>query len=270
MNLQGYLRRIEYKGPLEPTLETLRRLHRAHLLAIPYENLDIHLGRRLELSEERIFDKLVLERRGGWCFEMNGLFAWALREMGFAPHLLAGAVDREKMGEATRFTHLVLLVELERPYLVDVGFGNGFLEPLPLAEGAHSQGFLRYRLERLDTSWWRYRQVHGGPSFDFTLEPCALADFTGACHILQTSPESGFVRLSVCYRFVPEGVLSLRGATLGRLGREGLHEEVLETKEAYGRVLREAFGLEPDGLDKLWGKVWQNHLAWRSAQASAG
>jgi N-hydroxyarylamine O-acetyltransferase len=166
-----------------------------------------------------------------------------------------------------RFTHLVLLVQLERAYLVDVGFGNGFLEPLPLEEGTRLQGFLHYHLERLDASWWRYRQFHGGPSFDFTLEPCQLSSFAAACHTLQTSPESGFVQTSVCHRFSQNGILTLRGATLRRINAEGVREEVLETPAAYAWVLREDFGLEPDDLDTLWDKVWWGHLAWLGAQA---
>ncbi len=92
MNLDAYLARIGYRGSLEPTPGTLRDLHCAHLLTIPYENLDIHLGRTLPLGEADIFSKLVTQKRGGWCFEMNGLFAWALRELGFVVTLLVAGV----------------------------------------------------------------------------------------------------------------------------------------------------------------------------------
>ena len=150
MDLNAYLKRINYKGSLEPSFDTLRALHRAHLLNITYENLDIHLGRSLVLDEDVIFEKIVREGRGGWCFEMNGLFAWVLRELGFEVRLLGGAVNRILRGDETKLGHLLLLVNLGKPYLADVGFGNGFLEPLPLSQGSVWQDFLEFQLERLD------------------------------------------------------------------------------------------------------------------------
>lgn len=265
MNLAAYLERINYKGPLEPSLETLRGLHRAHLLAISYENLDIHLGRPLHIDEEVIFQKLVLEKRGGWCFEMNGLFAWVLRELGFGVALLAGAVNRDKLGDETEYSHLVLLVELDKPYLVDVGFGNGFLEPLELKEGEQRQGFLTYHLERLDDGWWRYHQNHAGPNYDFTLTGRELNDFSEKCHYLQTSPHSGFVRVTVCQRFKPEAVLSLRGAVLETLDAEGSRERVVNSFDEYRYLMTEGFGLTLPDLEPLWERVWQGHLKWQAA-----
>src|SRR5260370_5373273 len=96
--LSAYLQRIGYDRPVRTDLETLIGLHRAHLLNITYENLDIHLGRRLSLDPAAIFDKLVTGRRGGWCYEMNGLLAWALREIGFEMTLLAGTLGRPAQG----------------------------------------------------------------------------------------------------------------------------------------------------------------------------
>ena len=114
MNIEAYLQRINYEGGLEPNLETLTNLHRAHLLAIPYENFDIHLGRRLELGEQYFYNKLVLQKRGGWCYEMNGLFAWVLHEIGFEVQLLAGAVRSSTQKIVNEVgNHLVLLVQLD-------------------------------------------------------------------------------------------------------------------------------------------------------------
>ena len=266
MNLEAYLQRISYRGSLEPTFETLRALHRAHLLAIPYENLDIHLGRPLSLSKDTIFEKLVLERRGGWCYEMNGLFAWVLKALGFEPRLLGGAVNRDNLGVAAERNHLALWVELDKPYLADVGFGNGFLEPLILEESRQRQGFLTYHLERLDETWWRYRQDHGGPNYDFTLDPYELEAFSEKCHYLQTSPESGFVRLTTCHRFTPEGIVSLRGAVLEEMDQTGRRERVIDTFAEYEKLVTETFSLplHLDKLEPLWKRVWQSHLTWQA------
>ncbi len=129
--LHHYLRRIGYGGPLSVSSQTLHDLHRAHLLAIPFENIDVQRGRTPSLALDDIFEKLVVNRRGGWCFEMNGLFAWALRELGFRVDLLGAAVGRDKRGDAKLMNHLTLLVHLDEPYLADVGFGNGTLTPFP-------------------------------------------------------------------------------------------------------------------------------------------
>ncbi len=143
--LDRYCARIGYAGPRDATLTTLRALHRAHLLAIPYENLDIHLGLPLTLDREAMFTKLVDERRGGWCYEMNGVFGRVLETLGFSVRYLSGAVGRAERGWRAQGNHLVLLVTLDRPWIADVGFGDGFLTPLPLEVGHFRQDFLQYR-----------------------------------------------------------------------------------------------------------------------------
>src|SRR6185295_18386444 len=96
LNTDAYLKRINYTGPLNPSAETLRNLHLAHLLAVPFENLDIHLGRPIVLEDAALFDKIVERRRGGFCYELNGLFCWLLRELGFeASKLSAGVANTE-------------------------------------------------------------------------------------------------------------------------------------------------------------------------------
>src|SRR5262245_38960422 len=153
-DLQRYCARIGYDGSWQPTHATLAAVHRAHLLSIPYENLDIHLGRPLTLDRAAMFTKLVGERRGGWCYEMNGTLGQALEAMGFAVRYVAGAVHRAALGAAAHGNHLVLIVTLDRPWIVDVGFGDGFIEPLPLEPGTYRQGFLDFRVS-VDGTWWR-------------------------------------------------------------------------------------------------------------------
>ena len=151
MKLEAYLERIHYTGPRTADYATLRQLHRAHLLAIPYENLDIHLGRTLPLDLDHIYTKIVEQQRGGWCYEMNGIFAWALRELGFTVTLLGSTVGAPAQGADGDWDHLVLLVQLDQPWLVDVGFGNGILEPLPLTVGAMRSHRHRFRARFFST-----------------------------------------------------------------------------------------------------------------------
>jgi N-hydroxyarylamine O-acetyltransferase len=268
MEIGAYLDRISYTGDLTPSLEVLIKLHQAHLLAISYENLDIHLGRYLALDERTFFEKMVIQRRGGWCFEMNGLFAWALQELGFSVTMLSSAVNREKQGANAEHNHLVLLVQLDRPYLVDVGFGNGFLRPLPLEPGRYQQGFLDYRLAWEENRWHFTNQAYGGPGYDFTLQPYRLTDFTTKCHELQTSPDSGFVRVVVCHRFTPEGLLTLRGAVLRTITSAGARDTTIEDELTYRRLLSERFDLHLSDAEvsQLWQIVWKKHLKFSSTQ----
>lgn len=265
VNIEAYFSRIGYRGRAEPTLETLRAIHRAHLLFIPYENLDIHLGHPLTLEPASIFEKLVLRERGGWCYEMNGLLAWVLGELGFEVRLLSGAVGRDRHGNEAEGTHLVLLVQLEHPYLADVGFGDGFLEPLPLREGEYQQGFLRFRLSQDGGRWTLHNHPGGGASsFDFDLKPYQLSDFTAQCWRQQTSLDSGFVQKTICQRMLPDGILTLRGAVLKTLRADKTQQRVIQSEAEYRQVLREHFGLQIDTAE-LWPRVWRRHLEWREA-----
>jgi N-hydroxyarylamine O-acetyltransferase len=269
MNLSAYLARIHYDGSLEPTLENLKALHRHHLLYIPYENLDIHLGHKLTLDEGDIFDKLVNRKRGGWCFEMNGLFAWVLRQLGYQVTMLASTVNRSRQGDRAEGNHLILRVDLDKPYLVDVGFGTSFLEPLPLEEGLYHQEFYTYRLRREGDRWFFQHHLHSIPEYDFTLQPRLLSDFAAKCHELQTSPESGFVQVTVCQRFTPDGLAILRGATLRTVKRGGEISQTIDTEALYRKVLQDHFGLRiGDNFTQLWHNVWQRHLAWIEQQGT--
>lgn len=267
--LDRYFTRIGYRGPRDATLGTLRALHRAHLLAIPYENLDIHLGVPLTLDPEAMFTKLVDERRGGWCYEMNGLFGRVLETLGFDLRYLSGAVGRATHGWRAQGNHLVLLVRLDRPWIADVGFGDGFLTPLPLEPGTYWQGFLQYRVSR-DGPRWRVQnhEFGGADGFDFTLTPRALDEFGAQCRELQTSPESSFVKSTVCERFVPGGLIMLRGAVLREVSAGGVTTHVVQDASEYDRVLRDRFGLAVPDIDALWRSVWVRHLQWQAEQAA--
>ena len=269
MDVNAYLDRIGYQGPRLPTRQVLFEIHRAHLSAITYENLDIHLGRPLTLDIAHIFDKIITRHRGGWCYEMNGLLAWALSELGFEVTLLASAVNREKLGDKAARNHLILLVQLEQPYLVDVGFGNGFLQPLPLKSGRYQQDFLTYELAENDTHWFFSNHQYGGPGYDFTLQPQAFQDFADKCCELQTDPESGFVRVVVCHRFIPSGLITLRGAVVRTVTDTGARDETIPDEATYRQIIRKQFDLHlsEEELATLWPIVWRKHQAYLSENA---
>src|SRR5690242_9417454 len=111
MDIAAYLQRIGYSGSRVPSADALRALHVAHLQAVPFENLDIHLRRPISLDPERLFQKIVLERRGGFCYELNGLFAALLRALGFQVTYLSASDAHADGGYGPPFDHLALLVE---------------------------------------------------------------------------------------------------------------------------------------------------------------
>ncbi len=248
MNLQTYLQRINYTGPLNPTPETLRALHQAHLLAIPFENLDIHLGRPIVPDEAAFFRKIVEQRRGGFCYELNGLFAALLRELGFDVTLLSARVAREDGSFGSEFDHLTLLVQLEERWLADVGFGESFREPLRLDEpGEQAQVWGTYRLTHDGSDWtyWERDETTGWqPQYRFTLQPHQLADFAERCHYQQTSPESHFTQKRICSLATPEGRVTISDFRLIITQNGRRQERELTGRAEYEMTLREYFGVE--------------------------
>ena len=151
MDTEVYLERIGYSGPTRPSLNVLRRLHRRHLLSVPFENLDIRLHRPIVLSEAAFYDKIIKSHRGGFCYELNGSFALLLKRLGFNVSMLSSRVERKGGRFGPDFDHMTLLVQLKEPWLVDVGFGDSFTEPKRLdISGSQSDCGKDYRFTRKD------------------------------------------------------------------------------------------------------------------------
>jgi N-hydroxyarylamine O-acetyltransferase len=240
MDVRAYLDRIGHHGPTPADEATLRRLHVAHLRTVPFENLDIHLGRAIALDETRLFDKIVRQKRGGFCYELNGLFAAALRELGFRVTLLsARVVSDERVGP--EFDHLALRVDLDRPWLCDVGFGDSFLEPLVLDEGETLEGRWRYRLARDGVDWTLSRGEPWERSFVFTLTPRRLDDFEPMCRFHQTSAESPFTRKRVCTLATEAGRITLSNGRLIVTEGAERRERPLANEDEIRDTLRRVF-----------------------------
>jgi N-hydroxyarylamine O-acetyltransferase len=250
MKIEPYLRRINYTGPTEPTAPALRELHLAHLLAVPFENLDIHLGREIVLDEEKLLSKIVRQHRGGFCYELNGAFAALLRELGFEVALLSAGVARAEGGFDPPFDHMTLMVRLEDRWLADVGFGDSFREPLLLdSREQQTQNGEAYKLldaedehlilERLEGESWK-------PQYRFTLQPYQLSDFAEMCRYHQTSPESPFTQRRTCSLATPEGRITVTGMRLITSVRGERDERELSSPAEYANTLREHFGVTLD------------------------
>jgi N-hydroxyarylamine O-acetyltransferase len=213
LDLEAYLVRIGYAGPREVTSHTLAALHEAHVAAIPFENLDILLGRGISLDLDALQAKLVGARRGGYCFEQNTLFRAVLEALGFRVTSLAARVRGG--GVLRPRTHMLLRVDLPAgPWLADVGFGgDGLVRPLPLAAGPRRDG---YALHREDDLFVLTGDLTGERTdlYAFTLEPQYPVDFEMANHFTSTWPRSPFVQSLTAQRSWPHRRAILRNRDL--------------------------------------------------------
>jgi N-hydroxyarylamine O-acetyltransferase len=251
MNIEKYLQRLEYSGPLNPDVQTLHELQRSHLLYVPFENLDIRRNRPIHLDENALWDKIILHGRGGFCYELNGLFARLLQEFGFDVTYLNARVYNGEGKLGIDFDHLALLVRVPgqaTPWLADVGFGDSFNEPLSLEEPEiQEQGLRAYRLDRLPDGYATWQRNYDGSwerQYFFDLQPHRFPDeYLSACNYHQTSPQSSFTRESIISRATPDGRVSLQDDWL-ILTRNGLRtQRAVTSRDQYQQLLQQYFGI---------------------------
>jgi N-hydroxyarylamine O-acetyltransferase len=218
-------------------------------MAVPFENLSIHAGEPIVLEEEALFRKIVERRRGGFCYEVNGLFAGLLRALGFDVAMLAAEVGRAAGGFGPNFDHMVLMVTLADRWLVDVGFGDSFLEPLLLdARTEQVQGASSFRIVDDNSHLILLRRNDGGdwkPQYRFTLQPYTFADYEEMCRFHQTSPDSHFTKGRICSLPTEDGRLTLSDMRLitTSTAQQSRDERTLTSAEEYDRILRDQFGI---------------------------
>lgn len=247
MDPTPYLGRIAYSGTTNPNQVALSALHLAHLRAVPFENLDIHWQRPIHLDQAALYDKIVRQRRGGFCYELNGLFAWLLSRLGFAVTLLSARVFSSGQ-PGPEFDHLALLVHLDEDWLVDVGFGDSFLQPLRFQMGAEqAQANGRYRLEQHGAEITLYRQQPEGEweaQYLFSTQPRQLPEFAAMCHYHQTSPDSSFTRRRVCTLATADGRITLSDQRLIVTSNGQRQETAVADDAAFASLLWQHFAIQ--------------------------
>lgn len=251
MNVATYLERINYVQPVKPDAETLHGLQRAHMQKVPFENLDIALKRPIQIHEQAIWNKLIVHRRGGFCYELNGLFAWLLKQVGFGVTYLNARVFNSTGGLGIDFDHLALLVKIPDQtvrWLADVGFGDSFNEPLNFEErGEQVQGLRAYRLEQTPEGYITWQKNYDGlweHQYFFDLQPRNFpTDYEAACMYHQTSPKSSFTRNGIISRATPEGRVSLEDGRLIVTKNGQRSERPVANDVEYRSLLKEQFGV---------------------------
>lgn len=256
MDIPIYVDRIHYTGNVKPDAQTLAGLQRAHMLTVPFENLDIGLKRPIRLDEASLWDKLITRQRGGFCYELNGLFGSLLTAIGFDVTHLNARVFGGDGQPGIEFDHLALLVqvpgEAER-WLVDVGFGDSFIQPLNLNElNPQKQGLRAYRVEHTGTGLVIWQQDYDGnwePQYTFDETPHTFPlEYEAACLYHQTSPDSPFTRKNIISRATPEGRVSLETRRLIITEHGQRTERLISNKAEYESLLKQYFGLGPSML----------------------
>ncbi|WP_374194442.1 arylamine N-acetyltransferase [Amycolatopsis sp. MtRt-6] len=276
MDVIGYLARLGL-DPEPPGLDALRRLHAAHVERVPYEALEIQLGRTTPLEPSASLAR-ILRGRGGYCYHLNGAFSALLHALGYQVTRHYGGVQGSA-ADAPNVdrNHLALTVtglpaDPSATWLVDTGLGDGIHEPLPLREGTYAQGPHTYRLRPSEVApgGWRFDHDPSGSfaGFDFAPGPAEMAGFAEKHAWLSTAPESGFVRVCVLQRRDAQGVDTLRALTLNRHGSKELVESPADWWAAAGDV----FGIPPaqftaEERERLWRKVVAQHEAHTGGEA---
>lgn len=247
-SIEGYLQRLGLPSAGAPDLEHLEILQNQHLLRVPFENLDVTWGVPIHLDLEALYEKIVNQRRGGFCYELNGLFAWLLSGLGYSVDLLSARVySRERRDFGPPFDHMALCVHLEHPYLVDVGFGDGFRRPLLLPDGATQDISGHYRLQtppaggelelqRRDEGVWQ-------PQFCFSLRAHEMAEFSVMCRYHQSSPRSTFTQGALCSCATAEGRITLTESELIVTRRGEQTRQAVRDREHFKRLLMEYFSI---------------------------
>lgn len=216
MDVQAYLKRISVEKEDKLTLEYLARLQKNHMEKIPFENLDVTRKVEIKLIIDRFYEKVMGNGRGGFCYELNGLFQQLLTNLGYRSHLIACTVKKPE-GWAKADTHAAIIANLDQPYLVDVGFGDSLRQPVPLTGEERTDVSGTYRvfqteqgsldLQRFDENLWK-------TLYRFTTAVKNIEDFSEGCLYNQTSPDSTFTHGDIVTIATADGRITLSGLTV--------------------------------------------------------
>ncbi|ORT55991.1 arylamine N-acetyltransferase [Streptomyces sp. CB03238] len=276
-SFEGYLGRLGVTDPGAPSAEALSALQRAHLERVPYENIDIQLGRPPGIEPELSVRRFAAGQ-GGYCFHLNGGFAALLEALGYDVTRHVGGVHHDPEGRGANGNHLALTVRVDgEAWFVDTGLGDGPHEPLPLRPGTYQQGPFTYRMEPSVTEPGGWT-LHNGPQsafpvMEFAARPVTMADLADEHLRLSTAPDSPFLTTFAALRRDAKGLDLLRGRVLTRIDTAGRTERPLDTAGEWYAALADVFGRNLDGLDAddrtaLWERVTRAHEEWLAARAT--
>jgi len=245
MEVLNYLARFCGTQNKEISLFDLTELQRLHVQHIPFENLDVIRRVPIYLNLQHIYDKIVRRKRGGYCYELNGLFSWLLTELGYDAHLVAATVLRPSGEWAKADTHAAIIVQLDQPYLIDVGFGDSTSLPIPLNGEEQTDISDTYRvIQQLDHSFYleRISDTEIKTLYRFELSPKALVDFHEGCVFNQVAKESSFTHSDIVTRATPTGRITLSDRTV-TITENNIKTKTILSIDEKARLLKDIFDI---------------------------
>lgn len=255
MKIKNYLKRINFRSNPVPSLSVLSELQKSHLLSVPFENLDIH--RKVKINLENTYDKIVNENRGGFCYELNGLFYKLLKELGFEVKMASARVYRQEIGYGPEFGHLVNIVLTGNiNYLVEVGFGEFAFHPLKIefnTEQADQRGVFKIERDADDYLVVKKKNPDGEfiPQYKFTETERHIEEFWEMCEFHQTNENSHFTRNVICSLPTEKGRITFSGSTFTITTNGSSTEWNLTNDDDVGDILLKYFNIKIDGLTLL-------------------
>lgn len=249
MDIKAYVSRIGYTGSLEANKETLFALQEAHLWSVPFENLDIHYGKEILLDSQKIYQKIVEEKRGGFCYELNGLFYLLLKEVGFEIKRISARVYGDNGVLGPEFDHLCMLCKLENEeYLVDVGNGSFSLHPLTFVlEQEQEDPHGKFKISRYDEANYLvscFKKETWTPDYLFKVQERAYEEFAEMCVYHQTSPHSPFTNKRMCTQAIPQGRITFLNDKLSIRKLEGKEEIPIADDADFKKKLKQYLEME--------------------------
>lgn len=254
-NLDGYLARIGWDGPREPTRATLESVLRAHMTMVPFENLDVLLGRGIRIDLDSVYGKLVTARRGGYCFEHGTLLGAALQQLGFQPVAHAARVIQLRPRSEAPLTHMFLTVPMDGQTLVlDPGFGGHSPRvPVPLTGEDVRDGGDVHRMVRQGRDWALEARVDGVPValWSSSVEPAEPVDFVMANHFVSTFSESPFVTRLMLRALTPVLRVSMMNQDVTLRDASGQRTRVMTDRADLRQLLIDHFGFDLPEVERL-------------------
>lgn len=249
MNIESYLKRINQGKITKADFETLAQLQMSHLLHVPFENLDVMRHVKIPLDVETYYKKVVEHNRGGFCYELNGLFQWLLESLGYKTRLVGGSVRSPEGKWSMEGSHAALIVELDQPYFVDVGFGDSARQPIPFTGEVRRDVSNTYRIIPFEDGLYDLQRKDDEDNWvtrlRFSKAPRKLSDFKEQCHYNQTSPDSHFTHRELASIATEDGRITLSGNKL-TITQDGEKTERLVSDGEKAEILKKYFGIVLD------------------------
>jgi N-hydroxyarylamine O-acetyltransferase len=249
MKKEQYLNRIKYYGKLEPNISVLTKLQSAHLFNVPFENLDIHNKIPIKLIIDKIFEKIVIKNRGGFCYELNGLFNELLISLNFNTKLVSARVYNSNKTYSPEFDHLAIIVKIgDIEFLTDVGFGDFTFTPLKLELGTiQNDGNESYIIDKYDDEYFRVNKIVKGkliPEYIFKNLERNLTDFIGMCEYHQSNPDSHFMKNRLISIPTKSGRITISGNNLKVTENNSVQERLLKDEIEFNKQLWKLFKIK--------------------------